>query len=113
MALISLLRVPARAQAVAARSRQALTDMRSKSLSEIEKEHAVQAHARSLFGSFFVITLLSAIALGIPVGLIALLASYDVVDFDAVMAATLSLPILIAATVIGFGMLLLRKRPTP
>jgi len=109
MAMISLLGVPARAQVVVARSRQALADMRSKSLTDLEKEHAVQAHARSLFGSFFMITLLAAIALALPVALVALLASLEVVDFDTVMAATLSWPILIAATVIGLGMLALQK----
>lgn len=113
MALLSLLRVPTRAQAVVARSRQAIADMRSTSLNELEKEHAVQAHARSLFSSFFVITVLSAVALGLPVGLVALLASLEVVEFDVVMAATLSWPILLAATAIGFAMFALRKRPTP
>ena len=113
MSLLSLLRVPTRAQAVVARSRQAIADMRSTSLNELEKEHAVQAHARSLFRSFFVITVLSAVALGLPVGLVALLASLEVVEFDVVMAATLSWPILLAATAIGFAMFALRKRPTP
>ncbi len=109
MALISLFGVVARARQVIARSRQALADIRSTSLSELDKEHAVQAHARSLFSSFLVITLLSAVALAIPIGLIALLGAVDVVNYDSVLEATLSWQILLSATVIAAVMIAVSK----
>jgi hypothetical protein len=110
MALISRLGVPGRASAVVERSRRALADVRSNSLTELDKERAVQAHARSLFASFLVITALSAIALLLPVGVVWLLAAAGLLDFDAVLAATLSWPILLAATAIGIAMIVLLRR---
>jgi ABC-type sugar transport system permease subunit len=113
MALISLAGVPARAKAVIARSQQALADMRNKELTELEKEHALQAHARSLFVAFFWITLLSAIALLIPLGIVLLLAHFEVVDFEAVLDATMSWPVLLIATVVGIAIWLIGKRARP
>ena len=113
MALISLLGIPARAQTVIALSRQAVRDMRSKELSELDKEKAVQAHARRMFVAFFVIAALFAVALLVPIALVALLAWLGFADYDAVLDATMSWPILLLATVLGLGILLFGKRNKP
>jgi len=111
LALLAALRVPSRAGDVVSRSRQALADLRSATMDELEKEQAVQAHAKALFGSFFVITALSAVALAAPAGVVWLMAASGLVDFDAALDATLSWPVLGGATVAGLAVVWLRRKP--
>ena len=99
--LLQVLRVPARAGDVVARSRDALRVMRDSDLGEDAKEAAVQAHAKALFGQFFAITGSAAIALAAPLGVVGALHAAGVVSFDAVVDRTMSWPVLVGATVVG------------
>jgi len=110
MALLMVFGVPRHANQVFARSRQALADMRSDTLGEEEKERAVQGHAIALFGAFALVTLLSALALAVPIGALWLLSLGDLVAFEPVLDATMSWPVLLAATVLGVLLFGMRRR---
>lgn len=103
--------VPARASMVLARCRQALADMRDRALPDEEKERRVQQHALAMFAGFLWLTGASLLALALPAALLWLLGTTGVVDFDAIMAETLSWPVLIAATVLGLVAFRWRRRP--
>ena len=109
LAIAQLLRIPARASAVIARSRAAVGVLRDSAMTDLEKEKAMQGHAKSLLASFFVITLGSAIALAVPVGVVLALDAAGVVEFDAVLDRTLSWQIILGATVLGFAVWFARK----
>ena len=111
MLLLIVSKVPRHANRAFSRSRQALADMRSDTLTEEQKERAVQKHAIALFGSFALVTVLSIVALSLPAGVAWLLARAELLDFDATLAATLSWPVLLAATVIGLALFGRRRRP--
>ena len=111
MLLLIVSKVPRHASRAFNRSRQALADMRSDTLTEEQKERAVQKHAIALFGSFALVTALSIVALSLPAGVAWLLARAKLLDFDATLAATLSWPVLLAATAIGVALFGRRRRP--
>ena len=110
MALLGAFGVPARAGAAVARSRAAIADLRNRALSDLDKEQAMQAHSRALFGLFLVITALSALALLLPSLLVWLGAVAGWYGFEAALDATLSWPILLGACVLGCGLYWLRRR---
>jgi hypothetical protein len=99
-----------RAKSVFARTRQALADVRSRELDELQKEQAMQAHAKALFVAFAIVTGASLAALAVPLAIVALAAATGIVDFDQVLAATMTWPILLAATVAGVGLSWVRRR---
>lgn len=102
--LLHLLRVPARAADVVARARQAVAVIRARELDDAQKEAAVQAHSKALFGQFLVITIFAAVALAAPLSVIAALQTFGVVDFDEALARTMSWQVLVGATVLGLLM---------
>ena len=110
LALLAVLRVPARAGAAIARARQAMADLRSKELDDDQKERAVQAHALALFGAFALLTALTAVALLLPAGVVWLAAQAGAVDFDAALDCTMSWPVLLVATVAAVVALRFRRK---
>lgn len=113
LALLFAFGVPDRAKAAIDRSRQALAVVRDKQLSDLEKEKAMQEHAKRMFGLFATITLTSALALAIPVGIVALLDYAQVLDMQTVLDRTLSWQVLVAATVIGLAAFAVRRPESP
>lgn len=101
IALAHVLAIPKRAGAVLGRSRNAVRDLRNAELSDLEKEVAMRNHATNLFVQFLIITLSAALALALPVGLIALLDQWGVVSLDETLEATMSWQILVGATIVG------------
>ncbi|HEX5050317.1 MAG TPA: hypothetical protein VFZ65_00965 [Planctomycetota bacterium] len=110
LGLVARLGIPARAGDAVARTQRAVADLRNRDLSELDKEKATRAHASALFGLFLLITLLSAVALLLPLGAVWLVAAAGLCDFQAVLDATLSWPILLGATFAGIALLLRRRR---
>ncbi|MEZ6035934.1 MAG: hypothetical protein R3F29_00545 [Planctomycetota bacterium] len=109
--LLRVLRVPTRAGEVLARTRRAVADIRSTTMSDLDKERAMRGHAGALLVQFVVITALSAVAVALPIGALWLLAQTGALDFDAVMEATVSWQVLLLGTVLGLAVLLVgRKR---
>jgi hypothetical protein len=108
--LVGAFGVLRRAKSVFARTRQALADVRSRELDELQKEQAMQAHAKALFVAFAIVTGASLAALAVPLAIVALAAATGIVDFDQVLAATMTWPILLAATVAGVGLSWVRRR---
>ncbi len=111
LALLAALRVPPRAAVAIARARSAVADLRSTTMDDLEKEQAVQGHAKALFGAFLMITGLSAVALLAPAAVVWLLSSQGLVDFDAAVEATLSWPILVGATAAALVALRIGRKP--
>lgn len=101
--LLHLLRVPPRAADVVARARDALRVLRSRELGDEAKEAAMQAHAKAMFGQFFVITAAAAVALAAPLAALYALHAAGLVAFDAALERTVSWPVLVGATVIGLA----------
>lgn len=101
--LAQLLRIPTRASNVIRRSRTAVADLRNTELDDREKERAMQSHATSLFGLFAILTATSAVALAVPVGVIALLDAAEVLDAQAVLETGVSWEFLLVATIVGCG----------
>lgn len=110
LGLLRVLRVPQRAAAVLVRTKQAVADIRSKTLSDLDKERAMRAHSVALFGQFLLITALTLLALAIPAGVVWLLGKAELIDFEAVLDATLSWSVLLVATIAGFVVLFAGKR---
>lgn len=99
-----------RAKNVFARTRQAMADIRSRELDEVQKEQAMQAHAKALFVAFAILTGASLAALAVPLAIVALAAATGIVDFDQVVAATMTWPILLAATAAGVALSRVARR---
>lgn len=111
LALLALLRVPARASAAIARAKLAMAELRSAELSDDDKERRMQAHARSLFSSFLLLSTLLSVSLLLPVAIVWGVAQAGLVDLDAALEATLSWPVLLIATVAAFVALRWRRQP--
>lgn len=99
-----------RAKSVFVQTRQAMADVRSRDLDELQKERAMQAHAKALFVAFAFVTGASMAALAVPLAVVALAAALGIVDFDQVLAATMTWPILLAATVAGIALSRVARR---
>lgn len=99
--LANALRIPAHAREVIARSRRAALDYRDPALDERARERAVQGHAVRLLGLFVLVTVCAGIALGVPLGVLALLDAAEVVALDEVIAITVSVPFLVGTLVGG------------
>lgn len=113
LVLLQLLCVPTRVGEIGAASREALRTLRDRGLSDAEKEKAMRAGSLRLFGLFLRIAAATVLALAVPAGLVALLAWTGAVDFEEVLARTLSWQILVGATVVGVvAMRLVGRRPS-
>jgi len=81
-------------------SKEAMVVVRSKDLSDDEKESCVQRHAINLVKLFVILTVSAMLALAIPLGLIWLLDSISFLSFDNVLEITLSVWFLVISTVV-------------
>lgn len=79
----------------------AYADFRNPHLSDDAKEAALQGYAKNLFLLFFLITLGSVAALGLPIGLLWLLEQVNILSLSAVMATTLSWQFLLLSTILA------------
>ena len=112
LALLQLMRVPARVTEIGQVGRSALRTMRDPGLSDADKEKAMRAGSLRLFALFAIIALATVVALAVPGGIVALVATSGLVDFETVIARTLSWQILLGGTVVGLvAMRLLARRP--
>lgn len=109
--ILHLAGVPRRAADVVTRARAAFGVVRDQEMSDLDKEAAVQAHSKALFGQFLVITASAALALAAPTAVVAGLSWLDFVDFEAVLDHTMSWPMLAFATAGGLVMWRLLRSP--
>ena len=109
--LLHVTGVPRRAADVVARARAAASVVRDQQMSDIDKEAAVQAHSKALFGQFFLITASAALALAAPAAVVAGMSWLGLVGFEAVLDRTMSWPMLIIATAGGLAMWRLLRSP--
>jgi hypothetical protein len=108
--LAYLMRVPERAREAVTRSLRAVDDLRNPNLSEVHKEAAIQAHAGRLFALFLLVTGSTMLALGLPVGVVALLDLAGIVDLREVLGAALSWKFMAVATAAGIAVILLVRK---
>ena len=75
--------------------------VKDKTLSDLEKEKAMQSYSVSLFKYFFMIAIGCALALCIPLGLVWGFDRLGLMSFDRVLAITLSWQFILATTLLG------------
>ncbi|MBA55062.1 MAG: hypothetical protein CMK89_11460 [Pseudomonadales bacterium] len=109
--LLKRLGVIAVSREVISLSTAVLSTMNDGSLSDLEKEKAMQAFSLRLFKAFFLIILGSALALLIPCSLLWGLDRLDWLSLDVVMTTSLSWPFLLVSLIMGCtGFYLMRDR---
>jgi hypothetical protein len=96
VALASALGLARRPSEVAAAAWRAIETMRDPALDDAAKERRMRAHAGTLGLLFLTITAGAIAALGVPLAAVWLLAAAGVLRFDAVLAALVSWPMLLA-----------------
>ena len=111
---LELLNLPRHARAVGQRSQDALAVLRDESLSDREKEEALQGHSRRLFVLLGILAGGSALALGGPLALVWGLERLGVGSFGRVLAILQRLDFLAASIVVGgLAYLLVRSLRSP
>ena len=85
-ATIEYFDLPDRARTVGERSSRSLAILRNDSLGDREKEKALQSQSRELFRLLGILTGGSALALGLPLGIVWLLGQLDVGSFWSAMS---------------------------
>jgi hypothetical protein len=101
--------LPDRARSVGQQSTEALAVLPDDTLTDREKEKALQAHARTLFGLLGVLVGVSILALGAPLALVWGLEQIGLGSFQKVLAILQRLDFLAATIVVGLlGYLLAR-----
>lgn len=100
--------VPVSLEAVST-ARTAAGVMRDPALDDDAKESRIQAAALRLFRLFASITIRVAAAVLVPVATVALMGWLGLVDVDAVVAASLSWPVILGSTVLMVGALVLLR----
>jgi hypothetical protein len=111
---LELLNLPERARAVGQRSRDALAVLRDASLTDREKEEALQGHAQRLFALLGILAGGSVLALGGPLALVWGLERLGLGSFGAVLGILQRLDFLGATIVVGvLGYLLVRFFRSP
>jgi len=112
--VLEYLDLPERARAVGERSRDALAVFRNDSLSDREKEEALQGHAGRLFALLGILAGGSVLALGGPLAVVWGLERVGVGSFAAVLRILQRLDFLAATIVVGLlGYLIVRRLRTP
>jgi len=101
-----VLRLVPRAHVAISTAKGALEVVRSPDLDDDAKEAALQKHAKELFGSFFVLTLGGAAAVGLPTAVVWGLEKINVGSVSAAIAAALSPAFLVPSSLIIFVALL-------
>ena len=93
--------LPDRARTVGERSSRSLAILRNDSLGDREKEKALQSQSRELFWLLGILTGGSALALGLPLGIVWLLGQVGVGAFWGTMSILERLDFLAGVTVVG------------
>jgi hypothetical protein len=102
--------LPDRARTVGERSSRSLAILRNDSLGDREKEKALQSQSRELFWLLGILTGGSALALGLPLGIVWLLGQVGVGSFWGTMSILERLDFLAGVTVVGgAGYFLMRR----
>jgi hypothetical protein len=111
---LEYLDLPDRARAVGQQSTEALAVLQDDALTDREKEEALQAHSRTLFGLLGVLAGGSILALGVPLALVWRLEQISLGSFQKVLAILQRLDFLAATVVVGLlGYLLARYAYSP
>lgn len=111
---LEYLDLPDRARAVGQQSTEALAVLQDDALTDREKEEALQAHSRTLFGLLGVLAGGSILALGVPLALVWGLEQISLGSFQKVLAILQRLDFLAATVVVGLlGYLLARYAYSP
>ena len=100
-ATIERLRLPTRAREVQQHSAECIDVLRNESMSDAEKETALQDHSRQLFRLLGILTGGSVLALGLPLGLVWLLGRVGMGSFGDTLAILQRIDFLAATTVVG------------
>jgi len=98
---IERLHLPARAREVAHHSTASLDVLRDESLSDADKEAALQNRSRHLFQLLGILTGGSVLALGLPLALVWLLGQMGVGSFHGTLAVLQRIDFLAGTTVVG------------
>jgi hypothetical protein len=113
-ATIEYFDLPDRAQAVGKRSGRSLEVLRDDSLGDREKEQALQSQSRELFRLLGILTGGSALALGLPLGVVWLLGQVGIGSFWGTMNVLERLDFLAGVTVVGgLGYFFVRRFQSP
>lgn len=98
---IERLHLPARARDVGRHSTASLDVLRNESLSDADKETALQDRSRQLFRLLGILTGGSALALGLPLGAVWLLGQVGVGSFQNTLAVLQRIDFLAGTTAVG------------
>jgi hypothetical protein len=98
---IERLHLPARAREVGRHSTASLDVLRDDSLDDAAKEEALQNHSRHLFRLLGILTGGSALALGLPLGIVWLLGQGGIGSFGGTLAVLQRIDFLAGTTVVG------------
>ena len=108
--LLKPLRVIDTARTVMTLSRQVMAILGDKTVSDLEKEKAMQRHTLQFLRCFALITLGGAAALLLPLALVWGLDLAGLVSLDETLRITMSWPFLLGATVVGVAVLVMQSR---
>lgn len=98
---IERLHLPTRAREVGRHSMASLDVLQDESLSDADKEAALQNRSRQLFRLLGILTGGSALALGLPLGIVWLLGQVGVGSFHGALAVLQRIDFLVGTTVVG------------
>lgn len=111
---IELFKIVEKSARVISISKSSMATMRDKSLGDDQKEVAMQKNAKSLFVLFFIITIGSALAVAIPLGIVWLMEQAKWLTVDEVIKTTLSWEFLGGTLVVSVAYFwLIRKKMKP
>ena len=109
-ATIEYFDLPNRARTVGKRSSRSLAVLRDDSLGDREKEEALQSQSRELFRLLGILAGGSALALGLPLGVVWLLGQVEIGSFWGTMSILERIDFLAGVTVVGgAGYFLMRR----
>jgi hypothetical protein len=100
-ATIERLHLPTRAREVGRHSTASLDVLRDESLDDAAKEEALQDRSRQLFRLLGILTGGSALALGLPLGIVWLLGQVGIGSFGGTLAVLQRIDFLAGTTVVG------------
>ena len=108
--LIKYLKVIENSSKVLNIAKQSIVIIRDSEISDLEKEIAMQKHAKELFLFFLIITAGSLLALGIPAVLVWLMDLAGLLSFQSVIGTTLSWEFIVGSIIISIVVLWLMNR---
>ena len=111
--LLKPFRVIRNSQETLTLSREVMTVLGNKQLSELEKEKAMQRHSLAFMRYFVLILAGCAGALLLPLGLVWILDLAGLSPLDDAIAITMSWPFLLGSTVVGIAVLVIQSRTGP